>query len=472
MRNRAIIVIFYAGVLLTLYRPITGVEAQQDTKAEANSHYKLGVELLEEQAYQEAAIEFQKAYEISPHYSVLYNLGMTYVALNRPVEAVDALNNYLRFGGEAVPKSRVSEVEKEIRRQNSRIAYLIIVVTTDGAIVRVDDKELGKSPLVEPARVGVGNHTVAVSMDGYQSYEASVTVAGEERKSVEIALKRVERHGLVDVQCPIPDVRISVDGQFVGQTPLATPIKVGVGAREFLFERLGYIRTSEKLDVPLQSMARVACKLKVLSPLPVTLSASLEVKTSEPGAGIFVDGAPFPSIGKAPAGKHGVEVRRTGFKNYQSEVVLKAGESKTLNALLIPEPDYLRDYRSSATFQRILAYAIGGTGIALGVASVVIFAWNDGRYGNWEEEKEKLDTLYSNKEPFPDDIDKRQSKNDDLLRSIQDWDAATIGTAIAGGTLLTAGVVLFLTGDDPDKYDDIMVKIGKSNATIEWGTKW
>jgi hypothetical protein len=472
MRNRTIKVTLFAMVLLAFCFPTREVAAEKDAKVEANEHFKRGIELVEEQAYEEAAIEFQKAYDISPHYSVLYNLGMAHVAMGHPVEAVDAFAGYLRDGGDAVSQSRRAEVEEEIKRQNARIAYVTMEIEPDGATVQLDDKELGRSPFIEPVRVGVGNHKIAASLDGYHSFEVVVTVAGEERKSVKVLLKRDEAVGLVDVRCPVPDVRISVDGQFSGQTPLSTPLSIPVGARELLFERQGYSRENKKVNVVTESMAHVECKLKALSPLPAAYSASLEVKASEPGAGVFVDGEPFTSPGKTVVGKHWVEVRRTGFKTYQSEVTLKSGANNALNAVLIPEPDYLRDYRSSAELQRILAYAIGGTGIAVGFASVVIFAWNDGRYGDWKKERDKLDRIYSNKEPYPEDTDKRQSKNDDLLRSIQDWDAVTIGTAIAGGALLTAGIVLFLTGDDPSEYDDIMLKAGKSSAAVEWTTRW
>lgn len=474
MRITANSVALLAGTLIAVAHIITEVQAQADAMpvSEAGEHFSRGLELFDEQDYEKALIEFQKAHEIKPNNKVLYNIGITYVNLARPVEAVDVLQTYMLNGGATAASPRPTDVQVEIERQKARIAYLMLVINPSGATVKIDDKKIAENLVRDPIRVGLGTHRITVSFNGYQDSQITVKLAGKEKKRVEITLKRVELSGLVDVQCPISDVRILVDGKFTGQTPLSTPLTVVAGDREFVFERPGYSRVSEKVNVPEESMARIACKLEVLSPLPATLSARLEVKPSEPDATVIIDGEPFLSAERTPVGKHRVEVRRTGFENYQSEIVLKAGESKTLNALLIPETDYLRDYQSRATLQRILACAIGGTGIALGIASVVIFAWNDGKYGDWEEEKETLDTIYSNKEPYPDDVDQRQSENDSLLKSIQDWDAVTIGTAIAGGVFLTAGIVLLLTGDDPGKYDDIMVKIDKSNAAIEWSTKW
>jgi hypothetical protein len=274
---------------------------------------------------------------------------MAHVALGKPVEAVDALSRYLRDGGAAIVQTRRAGVQKEIERQTARIAYLTMVVRPKGATVRVDDTEIGKSPIVELVRVGVGIHTIVVSRDGYQSSQHSVTVAGEEKKTVEVALKPVEA---------------------VGQ---ARPVDI---------------------------------RLK-----------------------------PVEAVGQAR------------------------------------QVDIHRDYRSSAKAQRLWAYATGAAGVALGITAAIIFAWNDGRFGDWKKEKSRLDLGYAQL-PYPDGIDKRQSENDNLLRSIHTWDAANIGFAVAGGALLVTGAVLFFAGDNPNKYDGVMLKPGKTSAAIQWNTKW
>jgi hypothetical protein len=330
MRVVAKILTFFITVLLTTACLNTPIHAQGNEKERAKDHFNRGIECVEKQDYQEAVVEFQNAYQIMPHYSVLYNLGMAYVAIGRPSEAIDALTRYLSDGGAAIPTPRRDDVALEIKRQSARIAYLTVRVEPDGATVRVDDRELGKSPITEPIRLGIGNHTVAVSREGYQNSTVNITLVGEEKKNAQVVLKPIER---------------------VGQT-----------------NTLG--------------------------------------------------------------GSHAT----TGT-------------------------------------QRAWAWATCGTGITLGVASAVIFAWNDGRFRNWKSEQTTLDRAYQ-KWPFPTDIETRQNKNDKLIRDVHLWDIVNLGAAIAGGAFLVTGTVLFLTGNRPSNYDDIRMKVNRNSAALEWNTKW
>jgi hypothetical protein len=81
-------------------------------------------------------------------------------------------------------------VEKEIARQRARIATLEIRGLPEGAMVRLDGKEIGKAPIAAPVRVGVGTHAIAASAEGYDPAETQVTVAGEDQKVVELVLAK------------------------------------------------------------------------------------------------------------------------------------------------------------------------------------------------------------------------------------------------------------------------------------------
>ncbi|MGB8297864.1 MAG: PEGA domain-containing protein [Polyangia bacterium] len=161
-------------------------------KEEARKHYDRAVELVDDGQLEGAIVEFQRSYDLTRHFAVLYNIGQVFVSLARPVEAVDAYERYLADGGKKVPAARRSEVEKEIARQKARIATLEIRALPQGASLRLDGNEIGKAPISAPVRVGVGKHVIAASAEGYDSAEKEVTVAGEDHKAVELVLaKRV-----------------------------------------------------------------------------------------------------------------------------------------------------------------------------------------------------------------------------------------------------------------------------------------
>jgi hypothetical protein len=162
--------------------------ARAGEKEEARKHYDRAIELVDDGQLEGAIVEFQRSYDLTHHFAVLYNIGQVFVSLAKPVEAVDAYERYLVGGGRNIPAARRAEVEQEITRQKARIATLEIRGLPEGVVVRVDGKEIGKAPTAAPVRVGVGTHAIAASAEGYDPAETEVTVAGEDRRVVELAL--------------------------------------------------------------------------------------------------------------------------------------------------------------------------------------------------------------------------------------------------------------------------------------------
>ncbi len=176
--------------LLLLAAVTTPQTARAGEKEEARKHYDRAIELVDDGQLPEAIIEFQRSYDLTKHFSVLYNIGQVYVSLAKPVEAIAAYEGYLVGGGKNIPAARRAEVEKEIARQKARIATLEIRGLPEGAVVRVDGKEIGKAPMPQPVRVGLGTHIIAASAEGYDPAETEVTVAGEDQKVVELTLAK------------------------------------------------------------------------------------------------------------------------------------------------------------------------------------------------------------------------------------------------------------------------------------------
>ena len=140
--------------------------ARASEKEEARKHYDRAIELVDDGQLEGAIVEFQRSYDLTHHFAVLYNIGQVFVSLAKPVEAVDAYERYLADGGKKIPAARHTEVEQEIARQKARIATLEIRGLPEGAGVRVDGKEIGKAPIAAPVRVGVGTHSIAASAEG------------------------------------------------------------------------------------------------------------------------------------------------------------------------------------------------------------------------------------------------------------------------------------------------------------------
>jgi hypothetical protein len=162
--------------------------AQSNPKAMARGHFERGVTAFDERRFDEAATEFRAAYDLSPAFAVLYNIGQVNVALGKAVEAVEAFEKYLVQGGVKIAAGRRREVEKELDRQRARIGTIALQVQPEGAEIRVDGGLAGTAPLAEPVRITAGKHTIVVLASGYDAQVRALDVEPESRVVIELKL--------------------------------------------------------------------------------------------------------------------------------------------------------------------------------------------------------------------------------------------------------------------------------------------
>lgn len=185
--------VLFGALSTTLFSTGMGrlCHADETPREAAAAHYARGVELANQGAYQAALEQFNDAYGISPHFAVLYNIGQAQIALGHPLEAIEALSKYLRDGAEQVPPSRREQVQAQLSLLDARIAELTIVTDTPGAIIRVDDHQVGTAPLPQPLRLVAGAHTVVATTAGGGEVTRTVLLGEAERRTLELALATV-----------------------------------------------------------------------------------------------------------------------------------------------------------------------------------------------------------------------------------------------------------------------------------------
>lgn len=171
--------------------PHHAVRADDATNLEqAGVHFDRGIELIEENAYDAAAVELERAYQLSHDDTVLYNLGMAYAAAGRPVEASAALARYLEHTRATLPAQEVGRIEDELRRQNARIGSLALDVDPQGARIEIDGRLIGTTPLTQPIALAVGRHDVQVTASDYETATETVAIAGQQQLQVRFVLTK------------------------------------------------------------------------------------------------------------------------------------------------------------------------------------------------------------------------------------------------------------------------------------------
>ena len=83
-----------AGIVLA-----AGTPGRSADKEKALSHFKQGMEFLEEENFEKALSKFKKAYKYDPNYKLLYSIGQAEVGLGRHEDALDTFDRYLSDGG-------------------------------------------------------------------------------------------------------------------------------------------------------------------------------------------------------------------------------------------------------------------------------------------------------------------------------------------------------------------------------------
>lgn len=179
-----------SGLLFGMALAATPVFAQPaggGAITEAQEHFKRGAELYDEDNFRGALIEFQRAYELAPSYRILFNIGQVEMELQNYAGALRAYQRYLREGGPDVPAARVTQVTQEIERLKGRVGELVIE-TTPGAEILIDEISVGFAPLPEPAAVNTGRHHIAVHVPGKDPVTRVVDVAGQQRLTVALGV--------------------------------------------------------------------------------------------------------------------------------------------------------------------------------------------------------------------------------------------------------------------------------------------
>jgi hypothetical protein len=334
-------------------------------KAEARQRFDQGIRLFEKNENAAALAEFQRAYQLIPNILVLYDIGLVYAAMDRPVEAVDALDKVLDTAGSLAPAQ--AQKARQVRAdQAARIAE-VMVVTDKPAVIEVDGVEVGRTPLERPLRFASGAHVLSALAPGCLPARREITLAGRTTQTLTLALLPTESSNAhLTLVVSVPGAEVLVNGQRAGTTPLATSVAVAPGTAVIEVRRPGYREEKRTVQVGEGSNGTLTFDLEEDPATPASLKGRLRVTPSEAGATVSVDGVlrPDASAG-APliAGPHALRVERAGFAVFERQVDVGAGAETSLVANLVPTAET----RAAADDSAHVRHLWGGSLLAAGI---------------------------------------------------------------------------------------------------------
>jgi hypothetical protein len=208
-----------------LAQPAAGPQAQEAAR-EARERFQRGVELYKEGDFRAALLEFRHAHRLSPNYIVLFNIGQAHYELRDYAGAKAAFESFLKEGGAAVSPERRRQVEAELARLASRVAFIEVKTNAEGAEVSVDDVPAAKTPLSGPLVVSAGRRKLTLTKAPAPPVTRYVDVAGGVHETVELALPTAPAPALA-----APERRDAIDARPAPEPlPSYAPVWVGVAA--------------------------------------------------------------------------------------------------------------------------------------------------------------------------------------------------------------------------------------------------
>jgi tetratricopeptide (TPR) repeat protein len=143
----------------------TAQSSEAKVKAKAQALLKQGAQHYRRAEFADALDEFQAAYGIFPSPKLLLNIGQCSRELGRPVEAIEALEQFLAEAHDA-PERVVAEAKRSVEELSTQVGKLQIECPVSGAEIKLDGKGIGFAPMKNSVRVMAGRHQLLAIHDG------------------------------------------------------------------------------------------------------------------------------------------------------------------------------------------------------------------------------------------------------------------------------------------------------------------
>jgi tetratricopeptide (TPR) repeat protein len=191
--------------------PATGAPSALDTAAlaAASAAFNRGAQLYGERKYEQALVEFDHAYQLSPVFTTLYYVGAINVKLERWAPARRAFELYLELGKGQLTPETAEEVRMALEELKKDTATLSLTLNVPGADVQIDGAPV-EPTAINGLVVDPGQHVVRVTKPGFLP-----------REEVLEATKGRDTHVVLPLARAVPSEAIMLSPALAGAASVA-----------------------------------------------------------------------------------------------------------------------------------------------------------------------------------------------------------------------------------------------------------
>ena len=444
------------ALLLLVLVSVSSANAQTSAKEQARELYGQGNARFDAGDFEGAAQAFKQAYELVQYPIILFNLGLSYEQLGKPVDAVQAFEKVIAAPGKLKPE-RVEQAKSSLSKQLALVAELSVTCNVEGATIKVDGEEIGAFPLPKPLQVASGRIILMATKDGYQAGYQTVNASGGAKLPVVIQLAEASRPlAQVKVVTTLPGADVFIDQVLVGTTPLAATLPITPDAPHTIeLRREGYVTASEKLTLSEGAQGEVTLNPREDRAAVIASGGELALSLVQPDASIFVNGerrevVPGDAL-RLPAGLHVLRAEREGYDPLRLRVQIPTGGRMEASVDLVPTPATRQGFIDDAEYARGLGWGLTVGGVAFVGAGVGVLAWS---LGERAEAGNQFDVV----ETRPDYLTNKDAYDQERLgyaKTKDNMTLAAVGSGVGAGVGLAGlitGIYFLASGDDPDSF--------------------
>jgi tetratricopeptide (TPR) repeat protein len=356
----------------------------------AREHMERGQSLYLQGRFEEAALEFEAAYEARPFAAFLYNEAVALERAGQSARAADLFERYLTLDPHSSDarnvRERITRLRELARDETAHPvapegtpppasvpedfkSLLSVRTNPSGATVSVrqNNRVIAQSASPFAYSLDQGTYDVQVEHPDFQTVHQEIHIEPGRVYLVIVEMSQGEFLGYLRVIGDPPGAQVFIDDRAQGprgQTPFEAPTPVG--HHRVWVERAGYQPFETELDLGVGEDHTVRADLARVE------YGRLRVVANVAGSRVLVDGQSIGNVpfeGQVPAGPHRLRVESDGMKAYEAQLDIQQGQLTPVRVRLRPDVS-----RSGAIVTTIFGSIALAGGITL---SILVNEWGN-----------------------------------------------------------------------------------------------